>query len=101
MDMPRRREAPPEVQALAELRSAKEGLERDNAELKVHTVRLEQRIRSLQVAVSVLLAITLGLVVGLTISMTGGTVQAALGSGTGVFFAVIMTSVAVLSYIRH
>jgi hypothetical protein len=28
-------------------------------------------------------------------------VQAALGSATGVFFAVVMTSIAVLSYIRR
>jgi hypothetical protein len=105
MDMPRRRDVPSEVHALADanaaLRSDKAGLERDNVDLKALSVRLEQRIRSLQVIVALLLAVTLGLAVGLTASMTGGGVQAALGSATGVFFAVVMTSIAVLSYIRR
>lgn len=105
MDVQRRRDAPSEVHALAEanaaLRSDKAGLVRDIADLKALTERLEQKARSLQVTVTLLLATTLGLAVGLSTSMTGSGVQAALGSATGVFFAVIMTSIAVLSYIRR
>ena len=105
MDMARRRGVPSEVHALADanaaLRADKTCLERDVADLRALNVRLEQRIRSLQVIVALLLAVTLALAIGLTVSMTGSGVQAALGSATGVFFAVIMTSLAVLSYIRR
>jgi hypothetical protein len=61
---------------------------------------LEQRIRSLQVILALLLAITAGLAVGMATSMAGADVQVALESATGVFFAVIMASMAVLSYVR-
>ena len=105
MDVQRRSYPAPEVAALtkanAALRSDKAGLERDITDLKARTEWLEQKTRSLQVTVALLLATTLGLATGLTTSMTGSGVQAALGSATGVFFAVIMTSIAVLSYIRH
>jgi cysteine sulfinate desulfinase/cysteine desulfurase-like protein len=105
MDMQRRRDVPSEVHALAganaALRSDKARLEKDIGDLKALTERLEQKARSLQVAVALLLATTLGLAVGLTTSMTGSGVPAALGSATGVFFAVIMTSIAVLTYIRR
>jgi hypothetical protein len=98
MDTPRRKGTPPEVHALAE---AKARLERDNVDLKALTMRLEQRTRFLQVTVALLLGITLGLAVGLTTSLTGSGIPAALGSATGVLFAVTGTSLAVLSYIRH
>lgn len=105
MDGPQYREASLEVPALsganAALRADKARLEKEIEGLGDLTVRLEQKIRSLQVAVTLLLAITLGLAVGLTTSMTGSGVQAALGAATGVFFAVILTSIAVLSYIRR
>ena len=105
VDVQRRKDAPSEVHALtkanAALRSDKARLARDIADRKALIERLEQKTRSLQVTVALLLATTLGLAVGLTTSMTGSGVPAALGSATGVFFAVIMTSIAVLSYMRH
>ena len=95
----------PSVYALtdanAALRADKARLERDTAELRALTGRLDQRIRSLQVVVALLLATALGLAVGLTTSMTGSGVQAALGSAAAMFFTVITTSIVVLSYIRR
>jgi hypothetical protein len=105
MDGSQYREASPEVRTLAganaALRADQACLEKEIEELGDLTVQLEQKIRSLQVVVTLLLAITLGLTVGLTTSMTGSGVQAALGAATGVFFAVILTSITVLSYIRR
>jgi hypothetical protein len=96
---------PSETHALADanaaLRAEKARLERDIADLQDLKARLEQRNRSLQVIVALLLAATLGLAIGLTLGMTGVSAQGALGSATGAFFAVIMTSVAVLTYIRR
>ena len=76
-------------------------LERENESLKASTRLLEQRITALKVMLVILLAITVGLAAGMATSMEGIAPQAALGSGTGVFFAVIMTSVAILSYVRR
>lgn len=89
------------ARANATLQADKAQLERQNAKLSDSSERLEQTIKTLHVIVAVLLAITGGLTVGLATSMAGVAPQAALGSATGVFFAVIMTSIAVLSYIRR
>ncbi len=105
MDVPRRRETPPERQTLADsnaaLRADKAALERDVAALQERNLRLEQRYRALQVLMALLLAATLGLATGLTVTLAGSGATAALGTATSVFFAVVMTSMAVLSYIRR
>jgi len=98
MDTPRRKGTSPQVHALTE---ANTRLRRDNDDLLTRTMRLEQSNRFLQVTATVLLATTLGMAVGLATSLTGSGVPTALGSATGVFFAVIVTSIAVLTYIRH
>jgi hypothetical protein len=103
--MQQRRDPPSEqmhtlVSANEALRTDKARLESDNASLRASQGLLDRRIRSLQVILALLLAITAGLAVGMATSMAGAGVQVALGSATGVFFAVIMASMAVLSYIR-
>ena len=50
---------------------------------------------------TILLASSGGLGVGLAVSMAGAAVQTALSSATGVFFAVIMASIAILTFMRR
>jgi hypothetical protein len=76
-------------------------LERANTELKAANDNLEHKIKSLQVAVTILLASSGGSGVGLAVSMAGAAVQTALASATGVFFAVIMASIAILTFMRR
>jgi hypothetical protein len=63
--------------------------------------RLEQRIKSLQVIITMLCASSVGLAVGLATSVTGATTQVSLSSAIGVFFAVVMASMAILTYMRR
>jgi hypothetical protein len=94
-----------EISALTEvnarLRADKERVERDNADLRAAKTLLEQKIRLLQVVVTILLASIASLSVELATRTLGATPQIAFGSATGVFFAVIAASIAILSFIRH
>jgi hypothetical protein len=104
--MTRRRATPSDqIQALTDTNAALQAdnaqLERDNAGLKADNDVLRQKVKSLQVTVTVLLASGGGLGVGLATSMAGATVQTALASATGVFFAVIMASIAILTFMRR
>jgi hypothetical protein len=87
--------------ANARLRADREQSERDNAGLKATKTLLEQRIRLLEVVVTILLASIASLSVELATRTLGATAQIAFGSATGVFFAVIAASIAILSFIRH
>ena len=92
MDITRRKAAPTEqIQALTDTNAA---LQRANSDLEAANDLLEKRIKSLQVAVTILLASSGGLGVGLATSMAGAAVQTALASATGVFFAMITASIA-------
>jgi hypothetical protein len=97
--------APEQVQALnyanAVLRVRNTQLENDNAGLEAANRRLAREIKHHQVAERVLLAISGGLGVGLATGMAGATVQTALSSAAGVFFAVIMASMAVLAFMHR
>jgi hypothetical protein len=75
-------------------------LARDNGDLQKFNGLLEQRIKSLQVAITILLASNAGLGVGLATSMAGAAAQSALTSATGAFVAVITVSIAILHYMR-
>jgi hypothetical protein len=87
--------------ANARLRAEKEQSERDNADLKAANTLLAQKIRFLQVVVTILLASIASFSVELATRALGATAQIAFGSATGVFFAVIAASIAILSFIRH
>jgi ABC-type phosphate transport system auxiliary subunit len=76
-------------------------LQRVNSDLKAGKSLLEQRIKSLQVAITILVAGSVGLSIGLATSMAGATAQTALASATGAFFAVITVSLAILMYMRR
>jgi len=106
VDVTRRRATPSErIQALTDTNAALQAknaqLERTSADLKAANDNLEHKIKSLQVAVTILLASSGGLGVGLAVSMAGAAVQTALASATGVFFAVIMASIAILTFMRR
>jgi hypothetical protein len=94
-----------QIRALTEsnagLRGVNEQLERVAADLKATNRLLEQRIRLLQVVVTILLASIASFSIELAARMLGATVQTAFGSATGVFFAVIAASIAILSFMRR
>lgn len=94
-----------QIQALTDanavLRADNTQLEKANADLKAANRLLEQKLKSLQVAVTILLAISGGLSVGLATSMAGATAQIALSSAAGVFFGVIMASMAILAFMHR
>jgi len=94
-----------QIQALtgtnAALQAENAQLERANADLKAANDLLEQKIKSLQVTVTILVASSGGLVVDLATRMAGAGAQIALASATGVFFAVIMASIAILTFMRR
>ena len=71
------------------------------ADLKAANERLEQKIKALQVAVTILLASSGGLTVGLATSLAGAAAQTALASAIGVFFGVMMASIAILTFMRR
>lgn len=75
-------------------------LEKANAELRAANDLLRQKVKSLQMAVVILLACSAGLGVGFALSMEGASVQIALASATTVLFAVIMASIAILTFMR-
>jgi len=85
----------------AGLQAGKMELERSNDDLKAANIALEQRIKYLQVAVTILLASSVSLSIGLATSMAGVAPQLALTSATGTFFAVITASIAILIYLRR
>ena len=106
MDITRRRPGLfKQIQELAEINAVlladKAHLERSYDELKTTNSLLEQKIKSLQVVVAILIAGSGGLGVGLATSLTGATIQTALVSATGVFFAMIMASIAILTFMRR
>jgi hypothetical protein len=106
MDVTRRRAAPSvQIQALTDTNAALQAknaqLEGTNVDLKAVNDNLEHKIKSLQVTVTILLACCGGLGVGLAVSMAGAAAQTALASATGVFFAVIMASIAILTFMRR
>ena len=106
MDIAGRRAAPSEqIRALNDsnivLQADNAGLEKANMDLKAENNLLRQRIKSLQVAVTILLASSAGLSVGLATSTAGAKVQTAIASATAVFFGVIMASIAILTFMRR
>jgi hypothetical protein len=76
-------------------------LEKEIIDLKATNELLERKVRFLQVTAVVLLASCAGLCAGFAISMAGVALQAALVSATGVFFAVVTASIAILTYTRR
>jgi hypothetical protein len=93
-----------DLQALTDtdalLRADKKQLISNNNDLKKFNSLLGQRVRSLQVAITILLASNAGLAIRLATSVAGTTVQAALASAAAAFFAVITASIAILIYMR-
>ena len=89
------------TEAGARMRSDNEQLERANADLKAANKLFEQRVRLLQVVVTILLASIASFGVESAAKMLGVTAQTAFGSATGVFFAVIAASMARLSFMRR
>jgi hypothetical protein len=73
----------------------------NNAELKAVNHRQEQKIKSLQVVVTILLASTAGLGVGLGATLAGAGVPVALASASAVVFGVITASIAILTFMRR
>lgn len=80
--------------------SGNTALQAANAQLRAANGLLEQKIRVLQVTATILLAISAGSIVGMATRMTGAAVPTALGSGFGVFFAVIMALMAILGFVH-
>lgn len=106
MDIAGRRAAPSEqIRALNDsnvvLQADKDRLEKANMDLKAENELLKQKIKSLQVAVTILLASSAGLSVGLATSTAGAKVQTAIASAAAVFFGVIMASIAILTFMRR
>jgi hypothetical protein len=85
----------------AVLRADNARLERANADLKAANRSVEQKLKSLQVAVAILLAVSGGLGVGLATGMAGATAQTAFSSAAGVFFGVVMASMAILVFVHR
>jgi hypothetical protein len=85
----------------AVLRADNARLERANADLKAANRLLKQKLKSLQVAVAILLAVSGGLGVGLATGMAGATAQTAFSSAAGVFFGVVMASMAILVFVHR
>jgi hypothetical protein len=99
MDITGQKAAPSDkIRALTDTNAV---LQADSAQLKRANDMLEQKIKSLKVVVTILLASSGGLGVGLATSMSGAAVQTALISATGVSFGVIMASMAILSFMRR
>ena len=87
--------------ANSRLLTDKEQLERVNTHLNETNRILGQRNRVLQVVVIILLASIASLSSDLVTKTMGATAQISFGSATGVFFAVIVASMAILSFIHH
>lgn len=99
MDVSRRRSTPSDqLRAL----TASNGELKAVNDLQAQTIDLQaQTIKSLQVAVTILLASTAGLGVGLGTSLTGAAVPIALASASAVVFGVITASIAILTFMRR
>jgi mevalonate kinase len=105
MDVTGRRAAPSDqIQVLVDANTVLQAnitqLERENADLNAVKDRLEQKIKSLQVGVTILLATTAGLGVGLGASLAGAAVSTALAYATAAVFGVITASIAILTFMR-
>ena len=105
MDGTGRRAAPSgQIQSLTDTNSVLQAnnaqLERENANLRATNGRLEQKIKSLQVGVTILLATTAGSGVGLGTSLAGAAVSIALASAAAVVSGVITASIAILTFMR-
>lgn len=87
--------------ANAVLQADKTRLEETLAGQRVVNGVLEQKIRLLQVTATILLASAMGLAAGMATSMGGAVVQTAMASASGVFFAVIMASMAILVFLHR
>jgi len=95
MDVSRRRAASyKQIQALT---AANAQLETANADLRTECDRLRQKIKFLQIAIS----ISLGSDAGLAIGMAGVAASTLLTAATTVSFAVITVSLAILTYMRR
>jgi hypothetical protein len=106
MAVPRRKAVPSEqMQAITEVNSALQAdnarLERKNAELKAERNLQEQKIKSLQITVIILVASSAGLGAGMGTSMLQADPGTALTLATTVFFAVITVSLGILNYMRR
>jgi hypothetical protein len=75
-------------------------LKKANSALRAENERLKQQVKFLQITITILLAIGVGVCVGLAASVAGAAASVAVGSATGSFFAVIMTSIAILTFMR-
>lgn len=75
-------------------------LETENTDLRETRDRQEQKIKSLQVGVTILLATSAGLGMGLGTRLAGATVSIALSSAAAVVFGVITASLAILNFMR-
>jgi hypothetical protein len=93
------------MQAITEVNSALQAdnarLERKNAELKAERNLQEQKIKSLQITVIILVASSAGLGAGMGTSMLQADPGTALTLATTVFFAVITVSLGILNYMRR
>ena len=87
--------------ANATLRAYNTQLKRVNVDLKAANHRMEQEVRFLQVAVTILLSSSVGLGVAMATSMARATAQVSISSALAAFFAVIMASVAMLTFMRR
>lgn len=83
------------------LHAEKVRLEEVNTSLEAANNSLEQKVRSLQVCATILLACCGGLGAGLAARIAGATAQTSFTSATGVFFALIMASIAILNFMRR
>ncbi len=72
-----------------------------NSDFEVAKEKLEQKIKSLQVVVTILLAIAAGLGVGLGTSLAGAAAPVALAAAGAVVFGVITASIAILTFLRR
>jgi len=102
MDVTRRKAAPSkQIQALTDTNAALQAdnakLEKDNADLKLTCELQKQKIKSLQVAVSILL----GSAAGLAIGMAGVAASPLLTTAITVSIAVISLSIAILTFMRR
>jgi hypothetical protein len=76
-------------------------LELANADLRKTNERLEKRVKSLLVSVTISLATGASLTVGLMTHVVGATIPVSLSSAVVVFFGVIMASMAILTFVRR
>lgn len=99
MDATRRKAAPSDqIKTLTDTNAL---LTAESAQLKRAVTDLENKNKFLKVIVAILLASNGGSGVGLATSMSGATAQTALISATGVFFSVIIASIAIMTFMHR